>query len=268
MHGRSYPAITVAPSLRKTTRTSSPGLKRRPNLSSWPATAIVSPVGSLIVTSTRCPEICSEPITPGMPLVPLASRSFAPAAGRMPMDSAGITRCALEPIATDLAEWPECAPCPVSSVTMPPSTDLTVPAKIVLRPMNFADEQRLRPGVEIVGRADLLDAALVHHDDAVGERQRLGLRVGHEDEGDAESALQQLELVLDALAQIGVERAERLVEQQDVGLDNQRAGERDALLLAARQAARGARRRYPCKPECLQNARRPCASRSALGASS
>ena len=45
--------------------------------------------------------------------------------------------------------------------------------------------------------------------------------------------LQQLQLVLNRLAQIGVERAERLVEQQDVGLDHQAPRERDALALAA-----------------------------------
>ena len=38
------------------------------------------------------------------------------------------------------------------------------------------------------------------------------------------------------LAQVGVERAERFVEKQDVGLDHQRAGQRDALPLAAGQA--------------------------------
>ncbi|MNY74603.1 hypothetical protein D3C86_2136690 [compost metagenome] len=62
-------------------------------------------------------------------------------------------------------------------------------------------------------RADLLDLALVHHHDPVGERQRLRLGMGDEDEGDAERLLQQLQFALDCLAQVGIERAERLVEQ-------------------------------------------------------
>src|SRR6185437_2141273 len=57
-------------------------------------------------------------------------------------------------------------------------------------------------------------------------------------EGDAQAALQQLELVLDTLAQIRIERTERLVKQQNVGLDHESAGERNALLLPARQTIR------------------------------
>ena len=45
------------------------------------------------------------------------------------------------------------------------------------------------------------------------------------------------DLELHVLAQLLVERAERLVHQQDVGLDHHGAGERHALLLAAGQAA-------------------------------
>ena len=41
-----------------------------------------------------------------------------------------------------------------------------------------------------------------------------------------------------ALAQIGVERTERLIEKQDVRLDHKAAGERDALLLPTRQSLR------------------------------
>ena len=57
-------------------------------------------------------------------------------------------------------------------------------------------------------------------------------------EGDAEIALQQFQFGLNGLAQIGVERAERLVEQQDIRLDDQAARERDALTLAPRQLVR------------------------------
>ena len=45
------------------------------------------------------------------------------------------------------------------------------------------------------------------------------------------------DLELHVLAQLAVERAERLVHQQDVGLDHHGARQRDALLLAARELA-------------------------------
>ncbi|MCY1294783.1 hypothetical protein D9M70_440960 [compost metagenome] len=60
--------------------------------------------------------------------------------------------------------------------------------------------------------------------------------MGDEDEGHAERLLQQLEFVLDRLAQIGIERAERLVEKQDIGFDHQATRQCDALPLAAREA--------------------------------
>ncbi len=95
-----------------------------------------------------------------------------------------------------------------------------------------------RPGIDLERRAVLLQAAAIHHRDLVGQRQRLGLVVGDIDEGDAGAALQLLELDAHALAQLGVEIGQRLVEQQDVGLDHQRARQRDALLLAAGQFVR------------------------------
>ena len=54
-----------------------------------------------------------------------------------------------------------------------------------------------------------------------------------EHEGDADVALDRLELDLHLLAQLEVERAERLVEQQHLRAVDQRAGERHALALAA-----------------------------------
>src|ERR1700677_1646384 len=123
------------------------------------------------------------------------------------------------------------------------------PATICIRRNYLAVYQRIAPdelrhelaaraGVKLVGSADLFNTAGVHNDDAVRKSQRLGLGMGHEDERNAQMALQQLELVLNALAQIGIERTQRLIEKQDVRLDYEGAGERDALLLAARQPLR------------------------------
>ena len=66
-------------------------------------------------------------------------------------------------------------------------------------------------------------------------RQRLLLVVGHDHEGDADLVLQADQLELHLLAQLLVERRERLVEQQDLGPLDQGAGQRDALALAAGQ---------------------------------
>ena len=81
----------------------------------------------------------------------------------------------------------------------------------------------------------------VEHGDAVGHRQGLALVVGDEDEGEAERALQALQLALHLLAQLEVERAERLVEEEHLGPDDEGAGERDALALAAGELGRPAR---------------------------
>ena len=52
-------------------------------------------------------------------------------------------------------------------------------------------------------------------------------------EGEADLELDPLELELHLPAQLEVERAERLVEQQHLGPVDERAGQRDPLLLAA-----------------------------------
>ena len=61
------------------------------------------------------------------------------------------------------------------------------------------------------------------------------------DEGDPEVVLDRLQLELHLLAQLQVERAERLVEQQHLRPVDERPRERDPLLLAAGELARLAR---------------------------
>ena len=58
------------------------------------------------------------------------------------------------------------------------------------------------------------------------------------DEGDPDLVLDPLELELHVLAELEVERAERLVEQQHARVVHERARERDALLLAAGELLR------------------------------
>ena len=110
--------------------------------------------------------------------------------------------------------------------------------------VGLADEvgDELRRGriVELARRALLRDAALLHHHDAVRDGQRLLLIVGDVDGGEAEALLQLADLGAHAAAQAGVEVRQRLVEQQHLRLEHQRAGDGDALLLAARKLGRQA----------------------------
>ena len=85
------------------------------------------------------------------------------------------------------------------------------------------------------GRTGLEDAPAVEQDEPVGQRERLGVVVGDRDDGEVEAGEQRAELDDEPLAARPVERAERLVEQEDARRGRQRARQRDALLLAARE---------------------------------
>ena len=104
--------------------------------------------------------------------------------------------------------------------------------------MKLKTKGELRLVVDVVGRADLLDRALAHHHEAVGELERLFLVVGHEHGGVAGLVVDLAQPLAQLLADLRVERAERLVEQQHARLDGEGAGERDALALAARELLR------------------------------
>ena len=92
--------------------------------------------------------------------------------------------------------------------------------------------------VDLEGRADLLDPALAHHHHAIGERERLLLVVRDVDRRDAELALDRPDLIAQGDADLGIEGRQRLVEQEHLWLDRERARERDALLLPARELVR------------------------------
>ena len=107
------------------------------------------------------------------------------------------------------------------------------PSMKVERPTKSATNFSARAFVEILLRADLADLALAHHHEAVGHGQGFLLVVGHHHGGQAELALQFADFDPHVLAQLGVEIGQRLVEQQHVGPEHQRARQRHALLLAA-----------------------------------
>src|SRR6185312_5796281 len=85
---------------------------------------------------------------------------------------------------------------------------------------------------ELVVRALLDDVAGVEHDDAIALRRR-----GHAVRDEQERSLLglALERVQDRRLGLRVDRAQRIVEQEDRRLPRERARERDALPLAARE---------------------------------
>ena len=120
----------------------------------------------------------------------------------------------------------------------PTIASATAPVSRFDVPTKPATNRRRGPLVDLGRRADLLDPAVVEDRQAVAHRERLLLVVGHVDERDADLLLDRLELDLHLLAELEVERAERLVEEQHARPVDERPGERDALALAAGQLAR------------------------------
>ena len=77
-----------------------------------------------------------------------------------------------------------------------------------------------------------------HDEHAVGEEHRLAQVVGDEDDGDLARRVQVADHAPQLLARERIERAERLVEHQQLRFVDQRAAERGALLHAAGQLPR------------------------------
>jgi hypothetical protein len=94
-------------------------------------------------------------------------------------------------------------------------------------------EGRGRVVVDLVGRALLLDAAVVHHHHAVCHFHGLFLVVGDEDAGHMHLVVQAAQPAAQFLAHLGIQRAKGLVQQQHFGLYGQGARQRDPLALPA-----------------------------------
>ena len=143
---------------------------------------------------------------------------------------------------TPAATWPERpstrARTSVPSSSLIASGALDRPRQQVRRAEEAGDERRRRALVQLLRRAELLDAAAVHDRDRVRHRHRLLLVVRDVDERDPDLVLDPLQLELELLAELQVERAERLVEQENPRLVHERARERDALLLPAGELLR------------------------------
>ncbi len=88
-------------------------------------------------------------------------------------------------------------------------------------------------------RADLGDASPLERDDPVGlsdGRQTMG------NDDERATCRHELQVALDDGFALSVQGGGRLIEDQDLGIDRERAGDGDALALATRQVARRARR--------------------------
>ena len=119
--------------------------------------------------------------------------------------------------------------------------DMVAVARGALDDIAGADEARnefgLGPGVDVFGRAELVDPAAVHDRDLVGRGHRLGLVMGDIDGSVAILVMQTADLEPHFFAQIRIEIGQRLVEQQRLRFDDQGARQRDALLLSAGEFA-------------------------------
>ena len=110
------------------------------------------------------------------------------------------------------------------------------------QPVGHADERGDVLGgrvlEDVLGRVVLLDASVAHDRQPVAEGERLGLVVGDEHGGEPEPTVELVDLGPHLVAQAGVEVAQRLVEQHEVGSGDETAGEGDTLLLAAAELRR------------------------------
>ena len=89
--------------------------------------------------------------------------------------------------------------------------------------------------IDVVGQPDLLQDAVVHDGDPVGHGHGLDLVVGDVDGRGFVLDVNVLQLGPHLLAQLGVERADRLVHQQRLGPAHERSPDGDALHVAAGQ---------------------------------
>src|SRR5688572_13345223 len=107
------------------------------------------------------------------------------------------------------------------------------PAELV----HLADERHhelvRRVVVELPRSAHLLDLPVAHHDDLVREVHRLFLVVRDEDRRHVHLVVKTAKPCSELLAHTRIERAERLVEEQDVRLDRERTCEGHPLALTS-----------------------------------
>ena len=101
-------------------------------------------------------------------------------------------------------------------------------------------------------RAGLHDPAAIHDGHALGELGDDRELMGHEDHGQVAVFGEIREQVEDLRLDGYIERADRLVRDEQLGLERERAGDGHALALATRQLARAALRIGAGEPDRVQ----------------
>ncbi len=99
----------------------------------------------------------------------------------------------------------------------------------------ISDKRVFRFVVNILGPANLLDAAFVHDHNGVGHGQGFLLVVGHVYKSNPHGLLNAFEFVLHVFPQSQIQRTQGLVQKQHLGSVDQGAGNGDPLLLPAGQ---------------------------------
>ncbi len=146
------------------------------------------------------------------------------------------------------------SPPPSSATTVSPSAPGEALPASTTAPVKSATNADAGAAASSEGVPSCSDAPLAQHRDPVAERGGLAEVVRHEQGGDAGLAHQLAELPARAGAGGGVQRGERLVEQQRARLAREGPSQRDTLALAAREAARmgvGQRARVEAVEELL-----------------
>ena len=100
------------------------------------------------------------------------------------------------------------------------------------------DEGIARRRDQLLRRAELAQPAVDEHADRSGESDGVLVVVRDDQRRQREPGQQLLQLDPHARLGVGVERGQRLVQKQDAGLPRERARERHALSLAARELTR------------------------------
>ena len=106
------------------------------------------------------------------------------------------------------------------------------------RRLGQARDRKRRIGLQLLQRPARDDATGLDQHEMVGEALDLGEVVADVQDRDRERGVQRLEIGQDLVLAQAVEPGQRLVHQQQPGLREQRAADRDPLALAAREAQR------------------------------
>ena len=97
----------------------------------------------------------------------------------------------------------------------------------------FGDKPILRLVIRVGGGVDLFDLAIPQDRQPIGDAHRFLLIVGHIYSCNSRRFAGPADLVSELAAKFRIEIAERLIQQKNIGLDDQGPRERDSLLLAA-----------------------------------